>query len=63
MEEETSTYTMRVPATLKKAFEQAAKANDQSGAQLVRKYMRDFVEWHMKNTAQGDMITPHRDKK
>jgi len=61
--EKMSTYTMRVPEDLKKAFELAAKGDDQSGAQLVRKWMRLYVEDYMKRNAQADMLKPARSKK
>lgn len=61
--EKMSTYTMRVPEDLKKAFELAAKGDDQSGAQLVRKWMRLYVEDYMKRNAQTDMLKPARGKK
>ncbi|TWB41891.1 CopG family ribbon-helix-helix protein [Nitrospirillum pindoramense] len=38
-----TTFTFRVDETLKAAFAEAAKANDRTGAQLLRDYMRDFV--------------------
>ena len=47
-----STFTFRVDATLKKAFEQAAKSNDRSSSQLLRDFMRDYVKRH----AQGDLL-------
>lgn len=39
-----STFTFRVDDDLKAAFSQAAKAQDQTGAQLLRGFMRDFVK-------------------
>lgn len=56
MSQKTSTYTIRVEEDLKKAYEQAAKANDRTGAQLIRDHMRSYVAWHMKEVAQGDLL-------
>jgi predicted transcriptional regulator len=39
-----TTFTFRVDDQLKGAFAQAAKANDRTGAQLLRDYMREFVQ-------------------
>jgi predicted DNA-binding protein len=63
MEEKSSTYTMRVPEDLKKAFEHCAKQDDQSGAQLVRKWMRMYVEDFMKRNAQADMLRTPKGRK
>lgn len=38
-----ATFTFRVDDTLKAAFAQAAQAEDRTGAQLLRGFMRDFV--------------------
>lgn len=38
-----ATFTFRVPDELKDAFASAARAQDRSGAQLLRDFMRDFV--------------------
>jgi predicted transcriptional regulator len=38
-----ATFTFRVDDALKSAFNEAAKAEDQSAAQLLRGYMRDVV--------------------
>ena len=38
-----STFTFRVDETLKAAFTAAAKANDRSGAQVLRDVMRDYA--------------------
>ncbi len=56
MTEETSTYTLRVPKDLKKAFETAAKSDDMTGAQLVRQWMRAYVANYMKTHAQQDLL-------
>jgi predicted transcriptional regulator len=39
-----ATFTFRVEETLKAEFSNAAKANDRTGAQLLRDFMRDFVQ-------------------
>jgi predicted transcriptional regulator len=39
-----STFTFRVEEELKAAFSEAAKAHDQTGAQLLRAFMRDYVK-------------------
>ena len=39
-----ATFTFRVEEDLKAKFSNAAKANDRTGAQLLRDFMRDFVQ-------------------
>ena len=39
-----ATFTFRVEEELKAAFSEAAKAHDQTGAQLLRAFMRDYVQ-------------------
>ncbi|MCL4486422.1 MAG: hypothetical protein M1537_08900 [Nitrospirae bacterium] len=39
-----STFTFRVDESLKTEFATAAKARDRSGAQLLRDFMREFVQ-------------------
>src|SRR5690606_22370486 len=39
-----STFTFRVDDALKNQFTQAAKSRDRSGAQLLRDFMREFVQ-------------------
>jgi predicted transcriptional regulator len=39
-----TTFTFRVEEDLKAAFGEAAKAHDQTGAQLLRGFMRDYVK-------------------
>ncbi|KAA0699114.1 hypothetical protein DTW90_06625 [Neorhizobium sp. P12A] len=39
-----TTFTFRIDEELKNAFSNAAKAHDQSVAQLLRGFMRDYVE-------------------
>lgn len=39
-----ATFTFRVDETLKEQFTTAAKTRDRSGAQLLRDFMREFVQ-------------------
>jgi predicted transcriptional regulator len=39
-----TTFTFRVDRELKKAFTEAARANDRPGSQLLRDFMRDYVQ-------------------
>ena len=39
-----TTFTFRVDEALKDQFSAAAKGRDRSGAQLLRDFMRDFVQ-------------------
>jgi predicted transcriptional regulator len=39
-----ATFTFRVEEELKAAFTEAAKADDQTSAQLLRKFMRDYIK-------------------
>ena len=39
-----ATFTFRVDQSLKNEFSTAAKARDRSGAQLLRDFMREFVQ-------------------
>jgi predicted transcriptional regulator len=39
-----NTFTLRVDHELKKAFTEAARANDRPSSQLLRDFMRDYVE-------------------
>lgn len=39
-----ATFTFRVDEALKNEFAAAAKARDRSGAQLLRDFMREFVQ-------------------
>jgi predicted transcriptional regulator len=39
-----ATFTFRLEEELKAAFSEAAKAQDQTGAQLLRGFMRDYVK-------------------
>ena len=63
MQEKTSTYTLRIQDDLKKAFEMAAKSEDMTGAQLVRRWIRSYVENYMKHHAQADLLKQGKEKK
>ena len=39
-----TTFTFRVEQKLKDAFTEAARVNDRPGSQLLRDFMRDYVE-------------------
>jgi predicted transcriptional regulator len=39
-----TTFTFRVDQRLKEAFTEATRANDRPGSQLLRDFMRDYVE-------------------
>lgn len=39
-----ATFTFRIDGDLKAAFAQAAKAQDRTGAQLLRDFMREYVK-------------------
>lgn len=39
-----ATFTLRVDEHLKDAFTEAARINDRTGAQLVRDFMREYVQ-------------------
>jgi predicted transcriptional regulator len=39
-----STFTIRVDDRLKEAFTEAAKVNDRTGAQIIRDFMREYVQ-------------------
>ena len=39
-----ATFTFRVDEALKTEFSTAAKAHDRSGAQLLRDFMREFIQ-------------------
>lgn len=41
-----ATFTFRVDEALKAEFAQAAKARDRTSAQLLRDFMREFVQQH-----------------
>ena len=39
-----STFTIRVDDHLKEAFTEAARVSDRTGAQLIRDFMREYVQ-------------------
>lgn len=47
-----TTLNLRLPAELKKAFEDACKRNDQTASQVLRALMRDYAKKH----AQGELL-------
>ena len=52
MADEKISITFRAEASLRDAFERAAKGNDRTVSQLLRDFMRDYVRRH----AQGDLL-------
>lgn len=54
-----TTFTFRVDDSLKNEFASAAKINDRSGAQLLRDFMRSYVQqqdynfWFHQQVSQG----------
>lgn len=48
-----ATFTFRVDEALKNEFSTAAKARDRTGAQLLRDFMREFVERQGQAAAHG----------
>jgi predicted transcriptional regulator len=43
-----STYTIRIPTPLKQAFDEIAGLHERNGSQLVREFMRDYVQSNAK---------------
>ena len=43
-----STYTVRIPTPLKQAFDEVASLHERNGSQLVREFMRDYVQANAK---------------
>jgi predicted transcriptional regulator len=39
-----ATFTIRVDSDLKNAFTEAARINDRTGAQIIRDFMRDYIQ-------------------
>jgi len=58
MENTSVSMVFRIDRDLKTAFEQAAKAQDQTASQLLRKYIRWEVEKFAKEHAQKDLFKP-----
>ncbi|GAB6051154.1 hypothetical protein JCM16106_20100 [Hydrogenophilus islandicus] len=52
MSDEKTMLSLRVEKSLRDAFYRAAKANDRTGSQLLREFMRKYVKRH----AQGDSL-------
>jgi predicted transcriptional regulator len=48
-----ATFTFRVDDALKSQFSQAAKSRDRSGAQLLRDFMREFVQQQQEAAEHG----------
>ena len=48
-----ATFTFRVDDALKSQFSQAAKSRDRSGAQLLREFMREFVQQQQEAAEHG----------
>jgi antitoxin component of RelBE/YafQ-DinJ toxin-antitoxin module len=48
--EDTAVINHRVPAELKRAFDAACKANDQTASQVIRALMRDYVSRNAQGT-------------
>ena len=46
-----STYTVRVPLPLKQAFDEVASLHERNGSQLVREFMRDYVQANAKQAS------------
>ena len=46
-----ATFTFRVAEELKAAFTEAAKREDQTGAQLLRRFMREYVRERQETAA------------
>ncbi len=51
MSEVTATFTFRVDENLKTEFATAAKSRDRTGAQLLRDFMREFVQKQQETAA------------
>ena len=46
-----STYTVRIPTPLKQAFDEVASLQERNGSQLVREFMRDYVQANAKQAS------------
>ena len=49
-----ATFTFRVKESLKEQFTLAAKGRDRSGAQLLRDFMREFIQEQKSATEQDE---------
>lgn len=55
---ETTSMIFRIDPDLKKAFETAAKEMDRNASQLLRDYVRAYVQQHMARNAQKTLALP-----
>ena len=46
-----STCTVRIPTPLKQAFDEVASLQERNGSQLVREFMRDYVQSNAKQSS------------
>ena len=46
-----STYTVRIPMPLKPAFDEVASLHERNGSQLVREFMREYVQANAKRAS------------
>lgn len=46
-----STYTVRIPTPLKQAFDEVASLQERNGSQLLREFMRDYVQANAKQAS------------
>ena len=46
-----SSYTVRIPTPLKQAFDEVASLQERNGSQLVREFMRDYVQANAKQAS------------
>ena len=46
-----STYTVRIPTPLKQAFDEVDSLHERNGSQLVREFMRDYVQANAKQAS------------
>ncbi len=51
-----SNFTLRIDDDLKEAFVEAARQHDRTGAQLVRDFMRDYVQKARATAAYEDWL-------
>lgn len=51
-----SNFTLRVDDELKEAFAEAARQQDRTGAQLIRDFMRDYVQRARESSAYEDWL-------
>jgi predicted transcriptional regulator len=49
-----STYTVRIPTPLKQAFDRVASLHERNGSQLVREFMRDYVQSNAKQALEHE---------